>query len=139
MTMTAEPDAVVSEDVVDEDRAAEPEAVVSAAEETPDEGEGRKEKPLSAWERLRQLLFRGENRGQRLQQLHQAIADSPDAAVNYLLRGELYLEMHERGWAKADFERAAALAQEQYESRRWGIEAQAVQDRALRHLERLAE
>jgi tetratricopeptide (TPR) repeat protein len=131
MTMAAESEPVVPQDIVEEERtAATPEEETSEAEAQP---------PVTIWDRLRRLLFPGVNRGERLQQLNEAIADSPNAAVHYLLRGELYLERREVALATADFEEAAALAQQQIDAERWGIAAQAIQDKALHYLERLAE
>lgn len=70
----------------------------------------------------------------RLADLNRAIAAHPDAAINYALRGELYLDAREYALAAADFERALALAAAEAESADWGIIAQAVQDRALEGL-----
>lgn len=136
--MSAESDAVVPQEIVEEEpTAAVPEEILE--EPIADEPEKRKQHPATFWDRLRQMLFGGANRAERLQQLSDAIADVPDAAVNYLLRGELYVEMNKTTLAIADFEQAAALAQEEYETERWGIAAQAIQDRALSNLERLEE
>jgi tetratricopeptide (TPR) repeat protein len=76
-------------------------------------------------------VFPLENADTRLTHLSQAITTYPDAPTNYLLRGELYLQHHEYAQAIADFHRAVELASAQMETDRWGLMAQAVQDRAL--------
>jgi len=67
----------------------------------------------------------------RLYHLSQAITTYPDAPTNYVLRGELYLELDDYAQAVADFRRALELASAQIETDRWGLVAQAAQDRAL--------
>lgn len=132
--MSADSDAVVPQDVAEE----MPATVAEKAFEPAASEEGQP-KPDSIWDRLRRLFFPNMDREARLQQFEEAIAESPDAAVNYLLRGELHLEMRRWHQAKADFEQAADLAQEQLNEDRWGIGAQTVYDRALQHLARFAE
>jgi hypothetical protein len=73
----------------------------------------------------------------RLAALTDAIAANPDAAVNYVMRGELFLEHGERELAYADFVKALTLAAAQLETEEWGLVAQAVQDRAEAGLRRL--
>jgi hypothetical protein len=72
---------------------------------------------------------------QRLHDLAHAIATYPDAAVNYVTRGELYLHLGEPALAAADLRQGLALAQAEMDARAWGIVAQAMQERALKGLE----
>lgn len=72
---------------------------------------------------------------QRLYDLAHAIATYPDAAVNYVTRGELYLHLDEPALAAADLRQGLALAQAEIDARAWGIVAQAMQERALKGLE----
>ncbi len=65
-----------------------------------------------------------------LNDINAAIASYPEAASNYVFRGELLLKMGELAAAEADFQRGLELAAQQVEAHRWGIVAQAVQDRA---------
>jgi tetratricopeptide (TPR) repeat protein len=94
----------------------------------------------SLWQRLRRFFFpsyqeRREAERQRLIDLAVAIERYPEAAVNYLLRGELHLELAQYELAKEDFEQALQLAEAQYPQERWGLSAQAISDRARRGLE----
>lgn len=73
---------------------------------------------------------------QRVNELNRAIADDPESAVNYVLRGEAYLDAGEYALAFADFQRGAEIAGTQVEQNDWGIVAQTVQDRALQGLKR---
>ncbi len=136
--MSADSDAVVPQDNAEEIPTTATEEAFSS-EEAPAATEEGKPESETIWDRLRQFFFPGERRDARLEQFEEAIARSPDAAVNYLLRGERYLEMRIWHLAKADFEEAAALAQQQLQEDRWGITTQAIHDRALQHLARLAE
>jgi hypothetical protein len=67
----------------------------------------------------------------RLRELNVAIEVYPDAAVNYVLRGEYFLETRQLHLAEADFETALSLAEKQVETDSWGIVNQYVVDRAL--------
>jgi tetratricopeptide (TPR) repeat protein len=87
------------------------------------------------WTRLRRLLFgpalAGDGQPEvRIHTLTRAIEAAPDSAANYVLRGELYLELGEYGRATADFRQALELAAQQFETADWGLVAQALQDRA---------
>ncbi len=84
------------------------------------------EPPLSLMDRL---FGRGRSR-RRLHDLSNAIDLHPDSPTNYVLRGELYLNVGEAALAEADFRQALSLAQADYGTSRWGVVAQAVQDRA---------
>jgi len=96
------------------------------------------------WQRIRSLffMFPGEKRAeqyQRLRDLTDAIEQFPETAVNYLLRGELHIEMKQYDLAQADLEAALELAQAQFENERWGLTAQSTMDRAEQGLQRLME
>ena len=79
------------------------------------------------------------NKQKQLRELTNAIERHPDAAVNYVLRGELYLNSRQRDEARKDFRMALSLARSQYESSAWGVLAQGVQDRAIQGLRLLGE
>ena len=112
-----------------------------AAEITP---ESDSQTRVSFWVWLRNRLGWGVNRRLRqLEDLFTAIAAHPDSFTNYVLRGELYLQMGEYESALADFEIAQKLASEHLAVDNWGLVAQVMQDRALvglaqakRHLEK---
>lgn len=93
----------------------------------------------SIWKKLfRQVLGipDAEAVQQRVNELNRAIVDDPESPVNYVLRGEAYLEAGEYTLAFADFQRGVEMAGTQVEQNDWGIVAQAVQDRALQGLKR---
>ncbi len=86
------------------------------------------------WERLRQMLRpsleeQAEERAGRLRELNIAIELFPNSPSNYVLRGELYLGAGANELAVEDFRRALELATKQVETQRWGVVAQAMQDR----------
>ena len=81
----------------------------------------------SAWQRLRRLF----GRETRLYNLNWAISAFPDAPANYVLRGELLLDLGDTVGAAADFRRALELAVAEVGAEDWGLIAQALQDRAL--------
>ncbi|MFQ3565985.1 MAG: hypothetical protein SNJ59_03200 [Aggregatilineales bacterium] len=80
---------------------------------------------------LRAALSGQAHRQHRRQLLDRAIADFPEVAVNYLLRGELLLQAGDFNGAAADFERALTLASAQFEQAAWGLSAQITRDRAM--------
>lgn len=89
---------------------------------------------------LRRLFGSSDNtetNRRRLRELSLAIEFYPDAPANYVLRGELYVEMGMSELAAADFRQALTLAVEQVETERWGVVAQAMQDRADAGLRRI--
>ncbi len=90
---------------------------------------------LSLRERLRRLSGSGDM-ARRRDDLTQMIVEQPEAASNYILRGELLLEAGDYGAATEDFRRGLELAAQQVETADWGLVAQALQDRALAGLER---
>jgi tetratricopeptide (TPR) repeat protein len=91
------------------------------------------------WQRLwpqkpqREALYR--RFAERLHDLDDAIVMHPEAASNYVLRGEIYLQLREYALARQDFERACERITEQLEQDRWGLVAQSLQDRAQHGLE----
>ncbi len=93
--------------------------------------------PEPVWKKLlRQMLGTpdSETLQQRVNELNRAIADDPEAAINYVLRGEAYLQTREYALAYADFQQGLEMATTQVEQNDWGIVAQAVQDRAAQGL-----
>lgn len=94
----------------------------------------------SVWNKFKRWLMPTEEERlatveERLAGLNDAIEDAPEAAVNYLARGELYLEIGQVDEAIADLEQAVTLATKEFEDRRWGVVAQAIRDRATRGLD----
>lgn len=71
-------------------------------------------------------------RAERLTYLSQAVQRYPDNPTNYVLRGELYMELGRYEAAHADFTHALACARVAVQEHRWGFVSQAMQDRALR-------
>jgi len=97
---------------------------------------------LTFWQKLRRFFLpsfqeRREQERQRLLDLTVAIERYPEAAVNYLLRGEMHLELRQWVLAEEDLSEALRLAENQYEQDRWGLSAQAIADRARRGLEEI--
>lgn len=89
---------------------------------------------VSFRERLRRL-FGGGYAAARLADLTQMIADYPDVAANYVLRGELLLEAGDYAAAADDLRRGLELAAARLDAADWGLVAQTLQDRALAGLE----
>lgn len=94
---------------------------------------------LPFWQRFIDDLFpsrtqREATARQRLQGLDDAIALYPETTVNYVLRGEVYLELRQDELAALDFRRAFEMAAREVEHNTWGIVAQTLQDRALHGL-----
>jgi hypothetical protein len=85
------------------------------------------ESPKRSW----RDWFRQRPLDERLAELNQTIAEHPNAAINYVLRGELYLNKGEITLAQADFRWAFTLADAAFEASDWGFVAQVVRDRAL--------
>ncbi len=108
-------------------------AVPSGTEDKPK----RTDSGLTRWLKV---LLQGNTlnvRAARLAELNRTISTYPDAAVNYVLRGEIYAGMGEYGLAQADFEQGLMLAEAQFETSDWGFMAQTVRDRALVGLDRV--
>ncbi|MBC6934706.1 MAG: hypothetical protein DWB42_02580 [Chloroflexi bacterium] len=91
---------------------------------------------LGAW--LRRLFARRDETGSaaRLEDLNRMIEYQPEAAVNYLFRGELRLKNADYENAAADFRRAVELAGNELERADWGLVAQTLRDRALAGLQK---
>jgi tetratricopeptide (TPR) repeat protein len=92
------------------------------------------------WQKLRRFFFasaeeRREDEVQRLRELNDSIERFPQAAVNYLLRGEWHLEQKQYDYAQEDFTKAIELAAADYERDAWGLSAQVIADRARHGLE----
>jgi hypothetical protein len=90
------------------------------------------------------MLFSAEYRQQkqilrenRIEILTEAIERDPEAAVNYVLRGEAFLQKNAENEAAADFNRALELAERQAEDADWGYIDRAVADRAREGLRRV--
>jgi tetratricopeptide (TPR) repeat protein len=93
--------------------------------------EEKVKRPETFWQRVKKVLFgSGEAVEQRLRSLSLAIEKYPETPVNYVLRGELYLDVKEYELAAADFQRALELAAAQFEASDWGGIAQVMRDRA---------
>lgn len=96
--------------------------------------------PSTVWQIVRRLffMFPGEKRAQRqerMRELTQAIEHYPETAVNYLLRGELHIEMKQYDLAQEDLEMALELAEQRFDEERWGLTAQSIMDRAKHGLQ----
>lgn len=85
-------------------------------------------------------LFTGGSRQQTdmESELDRAIERYPEAASNFVLRGELRLKRGDAGLAREDFERAFEIAAQNVSDHQFGFVAQMTQDRALDGLERTA-
>lgn len=139
-TTPAEQPLVVSQDLTEAgmDAASIP---VNAASGDDDAGLASGEQAPGGWARMLRWFSGAAGRDAQIAALSDAIADAPDAPMNYALRGELLLENKAFDAARADFERALTLAERALRTDRWGLVAQAAQDRAaagladaLRHL-----
>lgn len=89
----------------------------------------------SIWESLRRLIWPApdERRAQwleRLEELNTAVTRYPEEPVNYILRGELLLQLGEYVSAVRDFQTGFEAASRQVETSNWGLMAQGMQDRA---------
>lgn len=71
----------------------------------------------------------------RLREIDGAIARHPEAAINYVTRGELLLKANLPEAALADFQQGYLLAHEEFQDADWGVVAQVTQDRALRGIQ----
>ncbi|GAB5491828.1 MAG: hypothetical protein Phog2KO_20430 [Phototrophicaceae bacterium] len=101
----------------------------------------KNERP-SLWETIRRFFFatsaeKRDNHRLRLTALTSAIDMYPLSAANYVLRGELHLELKQMDLAQEDFEQAIVLAEEQYQQDRWGLGSQAILDRARYGLQQI--
>jgi tetratricopeptide (TPR) repeat protein len=90
---------------------------------------------MALWENVRRAFFptyyeRTEQLNRRITRLTRAIEFSPETPTNYVLRGELYLELGNYVAAAADFRDALELTTTQVAQEDWGVVAQVMQDRA---------
>lgn len=87
----------------------------------------------SLGDRIKAFLGIGTDTSARMYSLTHAINIAPEAAVNYVLRGELYLERGQYPLAAEDFHAAVSLAEAdlQRDDKSLGLLAQSIQDRAL--------
>jgi hypothetical protein len=98
------------------------------------------EESRSLWQRFWRWIYpsqamREKATVERFLLLDDAIYREPAVAVNYVIRGELYLQRGEIENAAADFEQGEELAHSDFAESRWGLVAQATRDRARRGLE----
>jgi tetratricopeptide (TPR) repeat protein len=98
-------------------------------DEPPQPAEQDEREPRPSW--WARLTGRTMDHDQRLTALDEAIAGAPEAAVNYVLRGELLLQHGVAEEAAADFQQALHLAETDLAASRWGLSAQVTRDRAL--------
>ena len=85
----------------------------------------------SVWDQLRVWFFSPPRiPTQRLEALDRAIESDPDGASNYVLRGELRLQIGDYAGAAEDYERALTMAAQQYEQDDWGLLSQVLRDQA---------
>ncbi len=79
----------------------------------------------------------GADAAQRLRLLSKKIEKLPDAPVNFVLRGELYLAAGETEKAAADFQKAITLAEQLDPELDWGYINTAYIDRAIKGLRQI--
>jgi tetratricopeptide (TPR) repeat protein len=77
------------------------------------------------------ILRLGRRDRARMHELNALIDSYPEAAVNFVERGELYLKAGELDAAGQDFEEAVRLSEAEYRASRFGLAAQVIRDRAL--------
>jgi hypothetical protein len=106
-------------------------------DDQPSRADENKKSGDSIWKKFRGLLMGdADHIAERIRQLDSAIENAGDTPANYVLRGELYLRLHEYALARRDFQRAQELAAVQFEQSDWGLMAQAMEDRALLGLQK---
>lgn len=82
--------------------------------------------------RARQVVMgSAEDVPAQLAELTAHIEAYPEDPSNYVIRGEVYMEMREYALAAADFQQGYELAEAQFTTADWGFMAQALRDRAL--------
>jgi len=72
-----------------------------------------------------------------LRALNLAIEIYPDAAANYMARGDYFRQQREFVLAAADYRRALELVNQELARSRWGFTAQAVRDSVLLRLQEM--
>lgn len=92
--------------------------------------EGTKKPFWSRWFGNRHIQIQ-----EALFELDDAITQHPQAPINYLLRGEYYLQIGYNQLAEQDLQQAVMLAEAELAKRDWGLVAQVVRDRARQRLE----
>jgi tetratricopeptide (TPR) repeat protein len=85
-------------------------------------------------DQVRRWLGAEERLAEQLADLDEAVERFPQAASNYVFRGELFLRAGIHDAAVADLERALELAEQHLKNDDWGVIAQALSDRAQRSL-----
>jgi hypothetical protein len=124
--------------VIAEDEATEPIAPLAGESQTAAERAGSPGFLARLRARFAGMSAAQDYTTERLIALSRAIERHPDAAVNYVLRGELFLKMGEHTRAADDFQGALILTDAQLQQDDWGLVAQAVQERALAGLRMLS-
>lgn len=89
----------------------------------------------SIWESLRRIIWPtlDERQAQwleRLEELNTAVTRYPEEPANFILRGELLLQLGDYVSALRDFRAGFEAASRQVETSNWGLMAQGMQDRA---------
>lgn len=107
----------------------------SPSDDQPAAADENQAKRVSWWARLWRRASAPED--DYLEELNQVIRANPKTAVNYVLRGELFLEMGEYQLAHNNFEQALEITEQEMREADWGIVAQVVQDRALAGLHKV--
>jgi tetratricopeptide (TPR) repeat protein len=103
---------------------------VAADADAPAQAAAGRRRASRGWARLLAWVGLSADADAAIADLSASIADEPDAPMNYVLRGEALLRSGALDAARSDFERALALAERALRGERWGLIAQAAQDRA---------
>lgn len=106
------------------------EAMVNVVDEAPPMDEAARKKMLGEKIPTEWVNAYGVEASQRLRILSKKIEKFPDAPVNFVLRGELYLSVNEYEKAAADFQQALTLAEQLDPELDWGYINAAYIDRA---------
>lgn len=106
-------------------------AIPAAAEDASAQAVEAQQQASSGRTRLLSWVGLSTGADAQVADLSAAIAEEPDAPMNYVLRGEVLLQSGAVDAARSDFERALALAERMLRSERWGLITQVAQDRAV--------
>lgn len=129
--------AEVRDEVVQEPLADVPDAV-EIVSDTQEQEPIILQTPPSTLQRVRRMFLSSPaDLSARLESLTQAIEVAPESAANYVLRGEMYMDLREYALAHADFQCAYEMAEAHFEIADWGFMEQAMRDRALAGLEKV--
>ena len=95
------------------------------------------------WQMIRRFFFQTSREREtdlrhRMEQLTIAIELYPDAASNYLQRGEVREQLGYYELAQDDFLKALELTEQQFAGARWGIGSQLVRDTAQQRLQEVS-